>query len=343
MFNEELRKELEEFRKETENLKKVLERKIKSCDRVVIIPHNFADMDAIGSAIGLSLIATHFNKPYTIIDNDPSHLIEAGVKKIINECDGKYEIITKDKYMKKRGNKELYILTDVNKTDLICVKDILPSEDHIVIIDHHEPDDTTVKATQKFINPKRSSASEMVTDLLKTMEIDIPSDVATYLYSGIFLDTVRLSKPKSRLALHIAADLKDYGADTNRVNDYFKEDLESYLKVHESIKNIKIHSCMLAIIKTNEDIVYTKEELSKIADEAMILGADASFAIGVRNDNTIGISARSTGNIDINAIMEKFGGGGHDTSGAATITDSTIEEVYNKLEKVLKPSYYKER
>lgn len=340
---DELKKELEVFRKEIESLKKVLEKKIKACNRVVIIPHAHSDMDAIGSAIGLSLIATKFGKPYTIINDDPSELIEAGVKRILNDCDGRYEIMSKDKYLQKKQGKELFILTDVNKSDLITVNDILPNSENIIIIDHHETGDTTVNANHKFINTRRSSACEIITDLLESMEIIIPCDVATYLYAGIFLDTARLTKPKNGLSLYKAADLINDGANTNKVNEFFTESVQSYLKVHESIKNIKIYSCMIGIIKTKEDVEYVKEELSKIADEAMKFGVEASFAIGRRNDNKIGISGRSAGNIDIDYIMKKFGGGGSDTSGAAGIDNSTIDEVNNQLIKILTPTYFKRR
>ena len=98
---------------------------------------------------------------------------------------------------------------------------------------------------------------------------------------------------------------------------------------------------MIALIKTNEDVIYEKEELSKIANEAMRFSVDAAFSVGRRSENSIGISGRSTGVVDLDYIMKKFGSGGNDTQGAAVINDSTIDEVSEELVKILTPAYYK--
>lgn len=327
------------------SLKKTLEDKIGKCDKVVIIPHNNADFDAIGSAIGLSLICRELNKPATIIVNDPPHIIEPGVKQIITECNKEFEILKKDKYLKHKEDNELFILTDVNKRKLICVDDCLPDPDNIIIIDHHNSDSNTVQTKNTFIDASKSSASEILTEVLQEMNIAIPSNVANYLYAGIYLDTAKLTKNCKSSTMHLAGDLLSVGADINKVNEFFKIELESYRRVQNLlINNIKINSCLIALIKANEDEEYTIEELAKTADDALKFGADASFAIGRVEDNLVYISGRSSSKVYIGKIMEKVAptglGGGHQYMGAARLYDKTIDEAYSILVKELKPYYY---
>lgn len=327
-------------------LKAVLEEKINKCDRVVIIPHNNADFDAIGSAIGISLIAKELNKPYTIIVNDPPHIIESGVKKIIDECKDNYEILKKDKFLKAQSNKSnpLFILCDVNKANLICVNDILPDKEDVIVIDHHNSDKNTVNSDHIFIDCEKSSASEIITELLQSMKINIPSDAANYLYAGIYLDTAKLTKNCKANTMNMAAKLLEAGADISKVNEYFKEDYKSDRRVQNLISNIKISNCMIALIKASEDEEYTREELAKAADYALKFGVDAAFSIGKIEDNVISISGRATDKVNVGMLMEAVAtngmGGGNPYSGAAKVTDQTIDEAYEKLIDELKPVYY---
>ena len=342
---------VEDFKINIEELKGFIENKIKECDRVIIVPHINADFDAIGSALGLSLIAKKYNKPFNIIVNDPPHIIEPGVKKIINECNKEYLIEKKDKYLKTKDDNEkvLYLLTDVNKKNLICVNELLTDPDNVIVIDHHNPgydkehpEKSTVEVNNIFIDNVKSSASEIVTELLKSMEIEIPSNVANYLYSGIYLDTFKLTKNYQDNTMTMAALLLSSGATAEKVNEYFREDIESDRKVQALVSNIKITNYMIAIVKAMEDEEYTREELAKAADYALKYGVDASFAIGRIEDDYVSVSGRSNAKINMDAVMKSIGGGGSPTSGAARRQNVTIEEMYNDLIDTLKPSYAKD-
>ena len=322
-------------------LKSVLEKKISGCDRVVIIPHNNADFDAIGSALAISLIAKKYNKDYVIIENDPPYIIESGVKMIVNECE-EYNILKKDKYLKTRKEeKELFILVDVNKKNLICANDILPDKEDIIVIDHHDPDNNTVDCNHIFIDAEKSSACEIIVELLLSMKIDIPSDIANYLYAGIYLDTAKLTKNCKANTMNMAAKLLENGADIAKVNEYFREDYKSDRRVQNLISNIKITGCMIALIEANEDIEYTREELAKAADYSLKYGVDAAFTIGRIDDNTVSISGRAVDKINVGTIMHNLGnGGGNPYSGAAKATNETVAEVSKRLIKELTPSYF---
>ena len=329
------------------NLKETLEEKIRDCKSVVIIPHDGADFDAIGSALALSLLAKKYNKPYTIIVNDPPHIIESGVKKIIEECNNEYTILKKDKYLKNRDpENELFILTDVNKKNLICVNELLTNPEDVIVIDHHNPsydkehpEKNTVDSDNIFIDNTKSSASEIITELLINMEIEIPKNIANYLYCGISLDTARLSKNCTDNTLHMAGNLLSYGASLQDVEKYRVEDIVSDRKVQNLVSNVKISNYMIAIVKADDSVEYTKEELAKAADYPLKYGVDASFAIGRIDDDNISISGRSNEKINMDAVMKKLGGGGSPTSGAARRNDITVDEMYENLLDTLMPPY----
>lgn len=324
------------------NLKINLESKILTSDNIIIVPHKFADFDAIGSAIGLSLISKRLKKPSYIIDNDPLNEMEAGVKIIVDESAKEYNIINRDKYLglSQAKSKELYILTDVNKKNLIHLSDLIENPDMTFIIDHHEEDSNTIESNNKYIDSKSSSASEIVTKLLCSYKIKIPTNVAKYLLAGIYLDTNKLTKNVTSETMKTVAKLLESGAVMSDVISLFKEDFYSDRRVQELVSKIEMLNYSLAVIIANDEDEYSREELAKAADYALKYGCDGVFAIGNVGDNTVSISARSNSKINVGLIMQDMGGGGNQYSGATKITDESVEEVGKKLQKIITPKYY---
>ena len=145
------------------NLKVDFENKVLQSDKVIIVPHKMADFDAIGSAIGISLATKKLKKDPIIIVDDKSYEQERGVHAIIQEAKSEHLIKSRCKYLNDMSDNDLYILTDVNKSYLITLNDEIKDEDKVMIIDHHEEDDKSVKSNYKYIDPKASSASEIIT------------------------------------------------------------------------------------------------------------------------------------------------------------------------------------
>ncbi len=317
-----------------------LERKILESGNVIIVPHNNADFDAIASAYGVSLIASNLNKQSCIVITDPLYILDYGVKSIIDESKKDFNILNKDKYKSISKDDDLFVTVDVNKNHLIGISELMNIEDNIIVIDHHNTGDDTINAKYKYIWPDCSSTSEIIVSLLEECKVNISSNMANYLYAGIYLDTAKLTKNCTANTMRTIAKLLEYGANINKVNSFFKEDFYSDRKVQGLVNNVQMINCMLALIIGSEDIVYTREEIAKAADYALKYGADATFAMGRIEDDMISISARSAEKIDIGLIMDEFGGGGNRYSGAAKLKDTNVEEASKKLKKVLNPSYY---
>jgi len=325
------------------NLKVNIENKILSSDNVVIVPHNGVDFDAIGSAIGLSLIAKKLKKSSCIIVDDPIYKIDHGVQIIMDEAKKDFTIINREKYLQsktKEFTKELFILTDVNKSYLISMKDDLPEKEQIIIIDHHDEDAATVCADVKYIDPKISSASEIVAKLLGLCKIKITPEVANYLLAGIYLDTNKLMKNATPETMKLIAKLLENGANMNTVTDLFAEDFISDRRIQELVSKAKISTYSIATVCADEKDEYTREELAKVADYLLKYKVDAAFAIGNIGENVISISARSKERVNVGAVMQSLEGGGNQYSGATKLTDCTIEEAGKKLLKVIQPPCY---
>ncbi len=324
-------------------LKMSIEEKIEGASNIVIVPHMGVDFDAIGSALGLSLIAKKFKKPFCIVVDDPIYKIDHGVQIILDEVRIKSDcqIINREKYIKDKSEDDLFILTDVNKSYLVSVKDELVDEDKVIIIDHHDGDESTVKSSTKYIDSNISSASEIVTRLLGLYKIKICQDVANYLLAGIYLDTNKFTKNVTSETMKAMTKLVESGADVQKITEYFEEDFMSDRRVQELVSRAQMTTYSIAVVLAEEENEYTREELAKVADYLLKYKVDAAFAIGNIGDNTVSISARSKEKINVGEVMKELEGGGNPYSAATKLTECTVEEAGKRLNKVLTPTFYR--
>ena len=318
-----------------------LESKILSCKKVVIVPHNRIDFDAFASAIGISLIADKLKKHSVIVMDDPAYNIDSSIKNVIDGARNKYHIINKEKYLSEKNNDDLIILTDTNKSNLICLEEEIKKIDsnNIVVIDHHDKGEKTVKTNNIYIDCKSSSASEIIVKLLNSFKIKLTPEAANYLLAGIHLDTNRLTKNTTSDTFKIIAKLMENGANNAMIDEWFKKDFESDKKVSELFSKANIYKYSFAIVLAEETCIYTQEELAKVSDKLLKYGVDAAFAIGKVEENLISISARAKERVNVGKVMDALGGGGNKHSAATKITNESIEEVGKKLVKLIKPPH----
>lgn len=322
------------------NLKLNLEQKVIGSKKVVIVPHNRIDFDAIGSALGLAVIVKKMNARPIIVVNDNIKDMQRGIQIIMDDVSKDFEIVSRDRYLEMKEEDDVYILTDVNKRGMVSIGDTISDPDKTVIIDHHNMDDTTIASEATFVDEHISSASEIVARLMCMFKCKSTPEIATYLLAGIYLDTNHMSKNVSNDTYMAAAKLANYGANINRVNDLFLEDFTSDRRVQDLVNKVEIVTYTIATILADEGITYTQEELAKAADYVLKYGVDASFAVGRLDDGSIQVSARSPENINVGDVMKELGGGGNQASGAAKVLDSSVEEVGKRLRKVLEPTGY---
>ena len=326
-------------------IKECLDKLLSANDRVFIVPHNRPDMDAIGASIGMALICKKNKKRCFIVVDDDLEKIEISTRKIIEEINNDYEIIKASEIPVLMTDKSLMIAVDVNKNYLISTKKYLDDFNDIFVLDHHKADDNTIKTKNLFIDDKLSSTCEEVCRLLFLNNVKLSKDNANYLLAGIILDTNKMSKDTVTDATYdVAARLRRCGASPAVANNLFLEDFEHDRAIHRLVDNTIFPTYIFAIAcekdDTNSKAIYEIEDIAKASDLLLRYQVNATFAIGYIDDNTVSISARSKGIIDVSKIMKLFGGGGNEHAAAARIKDVSIQEIKDKLCSLLIPTNY---
>ena len=307
---------------------------IKKSSSIFIMGHKYLDLDAIGSSIGMCEYIKSLNKKSTLIIND--RRIEEGVKKVLDKFNGIYKIKRSSKIKLNINDDSLLIVVDTNKQSLLQDENIFDLFKNIIVIDHHDYSESTIKKGLVIIDENASSTCEMVTEFLEKAKIEINEDVATILLSGIVLDTNNFVLKTTKDTFYSAYILTKNGADPNFVQYLLKQNLKKYIARQKVITNAKVFkNIAISIGKSTEQ--YRREDLARIADTLLLFNKiEASFVIGKLDKRTVGISARSIGNIDVGDVLEALGGGGDLNEAGARIDNTSIKKVEASLREILK-------
>lgn len=311
-----------------------IKRLIKHSKTIFIVGHKDLDLDAIGSALGIYHITKKYNKDSYIIIDDETH--ELGVEKIINEQDPSI-FINSNQVENLMSNSNLLIVVDTNKTHLLQNESLLEIfDDNILVLDHHQVTEKSIKTGMQIIDESSSSTCQMVSELIFNFDIKISSEIATAILSGIVLDTNNFVLKTDSSTYLAAYFLTTLGADPKKVQYYLKQDINDYIIRQIPITNVDVIKGKYAITMGSKDIIYRREELAKIADTLLQFnGIEASFVFGKTSKDIIGLSARSVGNINVGKIAEELGGGGDQHEAASQIESDNLEEQKDKLIRIL--------
>ena len=314
-----------------------LNKRIRRAKVIFLMAHKDLDLDALGSCVGLSLILKQRKKKCYIIIDDKKH--ELGVEKILRELYGCIPIIKGediDEYIYPNNKRNLLIVLDTNKTELVQNEDILKKIDEKIIIDHHDLGKTTIKNAFIIADNEVSSTCEMITELTEFYDVEIEPYYATVLLSGIVLDTNNFTLKTSAETYYAAYYLANLGASAKKVQYLLKQDVEEYTERQKLLTDIETINKKIAFTKASPYTIYRREDLAKVADTLLFFNnIEASFVIGKIGKETVGISARSLGNYNISKILEQLGGGGDDYNGAARFEKTTISKVEQELKKAI--------
>jgi cyclic-di-AMP phosphodiesterase len=310
---------------------------ITESDKVLIMGHKYPDMDALGAAIGiLKLVQSNQKEGFIVIDTART---DSGAQRLIEELKKHSELwsrfIKPEQGLELVTEDTLVIVVDTHRPSLVIEERLLYRTDHIVVIDHHRRGEEFIDdPILVYMEPYASSTSELVTELLeyqpKRMKLSMLE--ATALLAGIVVDTKSFTLRTGSRTFDAASYLRAQGADTVLVQKLLKESIVNYVKRAKIIENASIDARGIAIAKGDPTETYDQVLIAQAADTLLTLsGVIASFVISKRTDQTIGISARSLGDINVQIIMESLGGGGHLTNAAAQLSDITMEEAEQRL------------
>ena len=313
---------------------------IMTCENCLVLGHKFSDYDAMGASIGIYSMMKHFEKDVNIVYDSKNSLCEKLVTKYVSET-GNKPFVDKNTALQMLTENTLVFLVDTHRAAYCESPEIVNNAKMVVVIDHHRKSvDFYDKAVVFHHNSSASSASEMLAELMPYMSNSpiIGPPEADALLSGIMLDTKNFVLRSGVRTFEAASYLKSRGADPVKVKKLFSSTADEHKMRAEIVSNCFIYrDCAISVakIKGPDGRVVT----SQAADEMLnISGVKASFVI-FKTENITNISARSLGDLNVQLVMERLGGGGHLTMAAAQINNSDTSDSLVMLKKAIDEYY----
>ena len=311
-----------------------LENLIKESKKVMIMGHNNPDMDSIGSCMGIYRLAKTLDTNAYIVSSEDVPALKAFNKELDKDSEYEDVIINKEVAMENVDEDTLLVVVDTHKVNYVDAPELLKEVKKIVIVDHHRRSaDYIENATLMFQEVYASSAAELVTELLQYAEtkINLKTIEAESLYAGIMMDTKNFTFKTGVRTFEAAAYLRRCGVDIIRVKKWFQSDLKSFNTIADIVKRADIVNTTIAISIYDKTSKEASLICAKAADELLTISdITASFVLGNTGEK-ICISGRSIGDINVQVILEKLGGGGHITLAGAQVEGMTIEETKQEL------------
>ena len=286
-----------------------LEELIENAQNVIIMGHLNADIDSMGSSLGLYRFAKNLNKDAYIVNNKTGLSLNSFVETLEKQDEYKEILVDKNKALSLITENTLLIVTDTHKKSYVEVPELLDKTEKIVVVDHHRRGtDYIENAILTFHEAYASSAAELVTEIIEyaTNDIVLNQIEAESLYAGIMIDTKNFTFKTGVRTFEAAAYLRKYGIDIIKIKKWFQSDLESYNVIADIVKKAEIINETIGISEYEEKDKNANLICAKAADELLtISNITASFVIGNLGDK-ICISGRSIGDINVQIILEKL-------------------------------------
>lgn len=310
-------------------------------DRLLIMGHRMADIDAFGAAVGIYRIAMSMNKKANIVLNDVTSSVRPMMERFQNNPE-----YPDDMFLNGAKAAELVdagtmlVVVDVNRPSITDEPSLLRLIRTIVVLDHHRTSSEVIdNAVLSYVEPYASSACEMVAEVLQYIADGIkerPCE-ADAMYAGIVIDTQNFTNQTGVRTFEAAAFLRRSGADVTRVRKLFRENMVDYQAKAEAVRAAEVYMDAFAISVCPAEGLDSPTIIgAQAANELLeIKGIKASVVLTDYN-NTIYFSARSIDEVNVQVMMEKLGGGGHRTIAGAQMQGVTIEEAKERLKAVIR-------
>lgn len=301
---------------------------------VLIVAHKGMDLDAIGASLCLyRIIESQKKNPYIFLEDIAGN---ETIKKSIETINNlNINFVTASTVNKLSNDNTIVIVVDTNKKGLLAYSNLLENYNKIIVIDHHIKTGDSINALFTYIDNKKSSATEIILEYLQETDAYLEAPMATIMLAGIEIDTNGFNIKTTSDTFRAAAKLLDLGANNIEKQKLLKVNKENYCKRQDFIKSsYMINNNMALCIMDNN--IYQRYELALISEDLLQFNdVEASFTIGFIDKNTVGISARSIGKINVEKIMRKLNGGGHQTDAACSVNSKEIEPIKKELLKCI--------
>lgn len=305
---------------------------VKDSSRVLVMGHRFADLDSVGAAVGVCCFARHFGIKANIVIDMSNNAAGTLIDMVCRSPEYKDVFISSQEAMARADSHTLLVVVDTNRPEQVEDRDLLLSCIRVAVIDHHRVAATYIQnAALGFVEPYASSASELVTELLQ--ELKEPANIlrceAEALLAGIVLDTKSFTIRTGERTFDAASRLRHSGADTAEVKKLLQTNMDDAIAKYKILQSAQLYR--------NVAVATPKETQNRIvaaqaADELLnISGVDASIVVAKDGKGRPFASARSIGELNVQLIMERLGGGGNRSAAAAQFDGCDVKEAVNRV------------
>lgn len=302
-----------------------------AADEIFIMGHTREDYDAFGAAVGVALMARSLNKPVHIVLSGWLDSVEKIIDLLEKHEDYRDLFISESDVSISTALEPLLVVVDTFIPKLVAAPVLLERIKKVIVIDHHRRSENTIKNPAIcYLETSSSSTCEMVTELLMYFDdkIKIGKLAATALYSGIVVDTKNFAVQTGARTFEAAAYLRRSGADPVAVNYLFKSDYDTTISLAKTKAQSEYYEGGLVVSYIDNVIPNVQAIAGQAADSLLTVeGVRMTIVLFQMRNDTVGISARSGGDLNVQVIMEKYGGGGHQNVAGAQVRNVPILEL----------------
>ncbi len=312
---------------------------MEGASNILVMSHDVPDMDALGASVGIIKAGKMVGRETHFIYQDTNPSLKGIIELLKNDEEYSNALITDEKAMRLINYDTLLIVVDTHKPSFVSNREILDQVNKVVVIDHHRRSEEFIDDPLLiYLEPYASSTCELVTEILQYLDDDIQMKEieATALLAGIIMDTQNFSFKTGVRTFEAASFLRRKGADPTIIHQLFQEEAEAFICRAEIVKDAKILYNKIAVAVLPPRDINPHIAAAQGANALLHLkNVTASFVISEDDKGAI-ISGRSLGDISVQLILEKLGGGGHLTVAGAQLNNVGIQEGLKELEKAIK-------
>ena len=305
---------------------------VRDSSRILVMGHRFADLDALGAAVGVCCLARKCGVRYNIVIDRERNAVKPLIERLLREPEYKDVFLAPQEAVLQADGRTLLVVVDTNRPEQVEDPDLLSACNRVAVIDHHRVAATYIQnAALGFVEPYASSASELLTEILQ--EVAEPADILRFeaeaLLSGIVLDTKSFSLRTGERTFDAAAYLRRAGADTTEVKKLFQTDMDHTVARYKILQSAELYrNIAVAAPEEPQDRIVA----AQAADELLnISGVDASIVIAPDGAGGVFASARSIGELNMQILMEKLGGGGNRSAAAVQFANMELQDAVRKI------------
>ena len=317
-----------------------LQELIKEASEVFIVGHKEMDFDCFGSAVVLSRIVQNYGVEVSIVlEGAMEDKLAQAFKTYRETFENIHHFVSEADALRLLKSDSLILMVDHHIAAQSLATKLIEQSHKLVVIDHHRRNsDFTFNPVLVYLETAASSTSEMVSELIRYQpsEIDMTPDEANFVLSGIIIDTNRYRTRTGSRTFEASALIRQFGADPVVCDDFLKDDFKDFVLKTKLMQNIKRFEKGIVVATMKDETTLSRALISQVANQLIaVKDIEAAFVISRISKETVGVSARSNGNVNVHVIMEKMNGGGHFSAAALQRDQTNVETVYEELELVL--------